>query len=38
MDLEVRFRGQERGLHFAVGALDFEELPGTGANNAADWS
>ncbi len=36
--LEVRFRGQERGLHFQVSALDFEELPGTGANNAADWS
>ena len=38
VDLEVRFLGQERGLRFAVGALDFEELPGTGANNAADWS
>ena len=38
VDLEVRFRGQERGLRFTVGALDFEELPGTGANNAADWS
>ena len=35
--LELRIRGQERALTFEVSARNFEELPGSGANNAAKW-